>query len=170
MRIRRLWLVVVVLFMPTAARAHDHTADFFGGFSYADASKLWGFHTQLGTTLPWLDYDLSAVGDLTIHVGTHDRADLTRVTFLGGLRYTPTKTRLLKNVVSFHALLGGVHDADADSSNDLALAVGVGWEYLPKGKDSAAGWGVKVQADYAFSQGESFPRVSAGVVYRIKKP
>jgi hypothetical protein len=169
MRIRRLSLVVVLLLMPTPARAHDHIADFFGGGSSAYDSTLWGFHTQLGTTLPWLENkDLSAVGDLALHIGTHDGADLTRVTFLGGFRYAPSGMRLFKNIVSFHALLGGVHDADADSSNEFALAIGGGYEYLPKGQNPGGGhWGFRVQADYVISSGDGFPRVSAGVVYRI---
>ncbi len=169
MRIRRLSLVVVLLLMPTAARAHDHIADFFGGGSGGYDSTLWGLHQQLGITLPWVDRDFSAVADLSLHFGTHDGSDLTRATFLGGLRYMPSGDHRLTGLVSFHALVGNVHDAGLDSSNAKALALGGAFEYLPKGRDTAGGWGVRVLADYVFSRGEGFARVSAGVVYRIPR-
>jgi hypothetical protein len=172
LRIRRSWLAVVLMLLlqPTLARAHDHTADLFGAFSFARASNLWGLHESLALTLPSpSNRDLSLVADLSLHIGTHDDKDLTRVTFLGGFRYTLSGRRLLKHLVSFHALAGGVHDGGPASGTEPALALGGGYEYLPRGSESAAGWGFRVQGDYVISGGENFPRLSAGIVYRIKE-
>ena len=174
MRIRRHSLVAAVLLLiPTVARAHDHTADFFAGLSFAHASSLWGIHQSLAITsdVP-SNRDLSFVGDFSFDVGEHDGQDLTRAAFMGGARYTVTGERLLKHLISAHLLVGGVRDAGAQADNDWALAVGGGWEYLPGGDQSAGGFGFRVQADYVknLSGGDSFSRYSAGVVYRVRRP
>jgi hypothetical protein len=163
-------VVVALLLLPTVAHAHDHTADFFGGISFANASTLWGLHQSLAITSPSpANHDLSFIGDFTVHFGSHDDRDLTRVTFLGGIRYAPTGMRYFKNVVSFHLLAGGVHDGAAEGSTEPALALGAGYEFLPKGDKSASGWAIRLQGDYVIvNDRESFPRFSAGVVYRIK--
>src|SRR5688572_2186474 len=120
MRIGRPWLVVVVLLlMPTTARAHDHTADFYWGLCYANASSLFGPHVSVAMTVPnVLERDLSVVGDVAAYMGTHDDLDLTRVTFMGGIRYTPTGMRLLRHVGGFHFLVGGVRDGGPISSTE----------------------------------------------------
>ena len=62
MRLRRLLLVVAVLFIPTAAQAHDHRADFFFAFCDAKASNLPGFQFSGSKTWP-THKKLSVVGD-----------------------------------------------------------------------------------------------------------
>ncbi len=168
MRIRRPWLVVVVLLLtPAAASADDHTADFFGAFAFAHASKLWGIHTSLAIALPEVVHqDLSLVADLTLHIGTHDEQDVTRVTYMGGIRYTPTGMRHPRHQVFGQVLGGGVHDGGPATSNKWALAVGGGYEYLFREK--SRGWGVRGEVDRVFVRDrEDFLRVSAGIVYRI---
>ena len=171
MRLHRPVVLAVVLsvLLPSAARAHDHTADFCGAFSFASASKLFGLHETLAFTTPALDEDLAIVTDLSIHIGEHDDEDLTRLTFLGGIRYTPTGMRKFNNVVHFHLLVGGVHDGAAEGSNEPALAFGAGYEFLAQRNAYPGGWAFRVQGDYVVSGGEDFPRFSAGIVYRMKK-
>jgi hypothetical protein len=170
MRIGRLWIVVVVLLlMPATARAHDHTADFFGGVCYANASKLFGPHVSVAITIPTLlERDLSVVGDLATFIGTHDEQELTRVTSMVGIRYTPTGMRLSKHLAAFHFLIGSVRDGGLDSSTKWASSVGGSWEYLRNDK-SAAGFAFRAQGDYVISGGENFPRFSAGIVYRLDR-
>jgi hypothetical protein len=51
-RIRRFWLIVVAILVPSAAGANDHVASVYAGGSYADASKLFGLHETLEIVFP----------------------------------------------------------------------------------------------------------------------
>jgi hypothetical protein len=166
MRSRRLSIVVVVLLLvPTAARAHDHTADFFSAFCYAHASNLFGVQQSVAVTLPWPDNDdLSFVFDTSAHMGTHDGDPRTRVAVLVGARYTFEGLINAKNLLSVHALGGGVRDAGVITQADPAFAFGGGYEFLQGG--NPLGWGFRAQVDYVVSGGENFPRFSGGLVFR----
>jgi hypothetical protein len=167
MRIRLRWLVVVVLLLvPSAVRAHDHTADvFFSIWSYEHASNLFGLQGAYALTIPDVPH-LSLVGDLAFHQGSHDDNDVTQTTYMGGIRYMFAEGHT-KHVPFAHVLVGVARrSGDLPSDTDLALAVGGGYEYLPNGDQSSGGWGIRLTADY-IAGGEGFPRVSAGFVFRF---
>ena len=168
---RRLWLVVVVMLIPTAGRAHDHNADYFLAGSYAKGSNIWGLHQAFAKTIKPGDYDWSVVGDLGFHFGSHDGSGVTRIAFVGGVRYTfPGNPKVHKNRLSLHALGGGVRTHEgAESDTDPALVLGAGYEFLPRGHMSAAGWAFRIQGDYVVNDRESFPRVSLGFVHRFQR-
>jgi hypothetical protein len=161
---RRCLVVVVLLLIPTAARAHDHVADFFGAFCYAHASNLAGVQQSLAIALPFWEKDISFVTDTSFHVGKHDGEPLTRVSYLLGLRYTPTGMQHPSHLFSVHGLVGGVRDGGLNTNNDWAVALGGGYEYLLDGNPE--GWGFRTQVDYVISGGENFPRISGGIVFR----
>jgi hypothetical protein len=172
MRVRRLWLVVVVLLIPTAGRAHDHKADFFGAFSLAKGSTSKGAHEVLAVSLPMLDHDLSVLFDSSFHVGSENGQRLTRIGYMIGARYTfPGQPDVHKNRFSVHGLVGGVRShADAQVDNDPAIAVGGGWEFVLRGDKAAAGWAYRLQADYVFRSDDDFLRLSGGIAYLFKRP
>ena len=167
MRFRRLPIVVVVLLLvPTVARAHDHTADFFSAFCYAYDSNLFGVQQALSVTSPKPgNKDLSIVFDTSVHMGKHEGDSRTRVLIMGGVRYT--LTQLLdpdRHLVTAHFLAGGMRDGGAVTTADPAVAFGGGYEYLKNG--TATGLGFRFQFDYVVSGGQDFPRFSGGIVYR----
>jgi hypothetical protein len=167
MRISVRWLVAVLLLVPTPVAAHDHTADiYFAAFSYEYASNLWGIlHFTGAKTLP--DHEqISFVGDFARRHGDHDETDLARTSFMGGVRYTFAEG-LTRHAPFAHVMIGAVRStADDVSETDTTVAIGGGYEFLPDGDTSSAGWGVRVSADYVFGSG-GYPRLSAGVVYRF---
>ena len=174
MRIRRLWLVLVLLLVPTAARAHDHFADVCFGVSLAHESILVGpFATVSKTFKTSTDSKLrnvSLIGDLSTHWGSHDDIDVRRVFFMGGLRYTFAGESHQKHLPFVEVLLGGAHNDDDDGSDadaDPALAIGAGYEHVMSG--SPGGWGIRVQGGYIVRPGDITPRISVGFVKRFKK-
>jgi hypothetical protein len=178
MRIPR-WLVLVAVLVPATAQADDHRADLYAGFGYANASHLWGLHEGYAWTVRerglLRENDLSILGDLSLHFGSHEGNTTTRVTYLVGPRWTiPMKEPHHKLLA--HALVGGVHsNQGVPDKNDFALAFGGGWEYIlrpaPSATESSEGFGVRFQADYVIRVGdnENFPRVSGGLIYRFKR-
>lgn len=177
MRIRRPWLVLVLLLVPTIARAHNHFADVCFGVSDAHESMLVGpfvtvsktFETSTDSKLR----NLSLIGDLSTHWGSHDDLDVRRVFFMGGLRYTFAGDQHQKHLPFVEVLLGGVHNKDDDGNGnsegdaDPALAIGAGYEHVMSG--SPYGWGIRVQGGYIVRPGDVTPRISVGLVKRFGK-
>lgn len=168
MRLLRPSLVVLVLFVPTTVQAHDHVADFFGGVTYANGSNLGGLHVTFAKTIrnPG-DRNLAIVGDWTIHRGSHNGDDLTRMTFAVGPRWTFDTHN--GHVPSVHVLIGGVRDDAAQNDTSVGVALGFSYEYLPAAtRQSGAGVVYRVQTDFVASGVDKFPRLSAGIAYRWK--
>lgn len=172
MRIRRPWLVLVAVLMPSVTHAHDHFADLYGAASLMFGSAHPGLHVSFSKTLPQVEEAAAAdvvkrltfVGDFSAHweAGEGDRRN---VNYLGGLRYTFAKTAHSSKLPFVHLMLGGVHTKSAGQGDgDAALALGGGFEYIPSG--SPGGFGFRVQADYIVRPGDVQPRVSAGIVWR----
>lgn len=174
MRLRPVWLVVMVLLVPTAARASDHTASIFGALSFASGSTLTGLHGSLEvswpTTQPFHDY-VAIIVDASGYGGSHDGNDVTRTTFFVGGRgiYRIPGTN---HIASGQVLLGIVRSqVAAAKDNNFASAIGGGYEYLlgDASRTSPQGWGVRFQSDYVFQNtGDGFARASFGVIYRYK--
>jgi hypothetical protein len=186
MRIRRSWFVLGMLLLPAAVRADDHRADFYGAFSWAHGSSLLGFHESYSLLIPQVtSKDLSwVIGDLGLNFGSRDGSDVTKVTALTGPRLSLGLRQNKKNVLFGHALVGVAHTNDGDTDpTDFAVALGGGWEYLPKRESTEPYkpgesprplkplWGLRVQVDYVFRNGDTdgFARVSAGLIYRFYK-
>jgi hypothetical protein len=171
MRVRRPWFLAVFLLIPTAAQAHGHRADFYAAVSVAKGSTLWGTQQTLGLTSPRpRSHDMSIVGDLGVYKGTDSDLDVTRITFMGGVRWWGPGTAGYKHRAYGQILAGGVHDhRGEEDATDPALAFGIGYEFNPHGEERDSGLAARAQIDYVkvFQDGESFPRFSAGIVYRL---
>jgi acyl dehydratase len=113
-------------------------------------------------------HELSVLGDLSIHVGSDNGNNVTRIGFMSGVRYTAPWTPGHTHRVFGQVLAGGVRNHVGASDTDPAVAVGVGYE-VRENALSESGFAGRVQIEYVkvFSGGESFPRFSAGVAYRI---
>lgn len=170
MPIRPLWLVLVVLLVPAAARANDHVAGAGGGPGFCSdcGSKLGGIHAMFEVSWP--------VGRLHDYFGiaadfsVHGDDKITRATFLIGGRgsYWKSGTR---HVPSAHVLVGQVrtHTA-AGRDRNFAIAAGGGYEFLVGDTTSSDGWSLRGQVDYVHEFGidDGFGRFALGVVYRFK--
>lgn len=180
MRVRRPWLLLMVLlipgvlFTPAAAHADDHRAELFAaGFSFVPGSLLLGPHVAFGMTLPKPgSKDFSVVTDFSTHFGP-DEDTGKRVTFAAGGRWSATLRDHFELVHSARALLGGVYGTDLGvGDTDFAFLVGYEAEYIPNRTRAAyEGWAFRAQADYVVRKGDSenFFRFSTGVVYRWHK-
>jgi hypothetical protein len=169
MRVSRAWLVVAVLLIPSASRADDHFADWFLGFSWAQASTLLGAHSSFAWTVPEPDWEnLSVVGDFSAHFGSHDGDKVALLTYLVGPRWSVAGDRSPKWLPSGHALFGGVTlNGGRDEGTDFALALGGAWEHVPPAVRKEGGWSWRVQVDYVVRDGDNFPRASFGLVKRF---
>jgi hypothetical protein len=183
MRIRRSWLVLGILLVSTTARADDHRADWFGGLSGGRGSTLVGVHQSYALTLGMPDFSV-VVADFAVQFGSHNGSDVTQVPYMAGLRANFWKPDHKKHLFFAQVLGGGLYrnsgvtsgNGGAKSGNDGAIALGVGWEFLPARQESGGQtigdtWGIRVGFDYIFSIGEfdNAPRLSVGVVYRFTK-
>jgi len=173
MRIPR-WLAAFLMLMaPAAAHADDHRADISGAFSYAKGSKLLGMHQAFAHTLPDRE-QWSVVGDFAVYFGSDEGRQITRATYMVGPRLT-LSTQSPHHKVLPYALFGGIYNNDdLGGTTDGAIAFGAGWEYIQKPAVQGAsshGLGFRAQADYVINLGDrdSFPRLSAGLVYRFRK-
>lgn len=172
MRIRRTGLLILgLLLVPVTAHATGHNADASTSLSVAGGSTLLGFHETLGLTLPKPGVkEYSILGDFSVYVGSHDNNDLTRLTFMTGLRSMIPHTT---QKVFVYGLIGGVHtNGQAENGTDFALALGAGYEPTLFGsRSSEAGWALRFQVDRVFRPGDpsDFFRASAGIVHRFKK-
>ena len=177
MRLCRLGLTLLVLATPAVARANDHTASFFLGPGFASGSTLPGLHATLEVSFPpkRVHDFLGFVADISVHGGTSKGAEVTRATFLGGVRVSD---RYGAHVPSGHVLVGVVRShGPAGADNNIAVAFGGGYELVLgalRGQSATAndstGWSVRAQADYIRQQSlDGFGRVSVGLAYRFKQ-
>lgn len=163
MRIRRIWLTLLVVLMAAPAVAHEHKMDLYGAGSAESGSVLGGFHGTLNVSLkrkpPADNHPVSVFGDLSVHWGSNDRR---KSNILGGLRYTIAQSHAQKHLPFVHVLLGGAENK-ASAGGGWNGAVGFG-----AGVDSIIGddWGVRTQADYIRHGGTNTARVSVGFVKR----
>jgi hypothetical protein len=170
MTLRRLGFVLgfVFLLFPAAVRADEHRAGIFGGFSYMEASNLWGFHTT-GEVVPY-HYGPNSrfkffpvIADFSLHNGTHEGADLTVKTGLFGVG--ARKVVGQKQVIAAQLMFGWVSGAGSNGTTSF----GTLYEYLPRRTEMGWHWGVRVQYDYLNRSGDqNFHRASIGVVFRDK--
>jgi hypothetical protein len=175
MRVRRPWLLLVLLLLPSAARADDHTAEFYAaGFSFVPGSFLIGPHVAFGKTIELprykgFDKNLSIVGDFSTHFGPNEEEG-KRVTFAVGGRVSATIRDYFKLVHSGRALVGGVYGTDRpEPETNLAFLFGYEAEWMPGRRTlEYEGWGFRAQVDWVVRKGdaENFARVSTGFVYR----
>lgn len=173
----RPWLTLAALLIVTApVQADDHRADLYWGFSYAEGSQLWGLHQSAAWQSSLADRRLSLVGDLSVHVGSRDGSDATRVTYLVGPRYT-VRVEGTPQKVHLYFLGGGVRTTDGteEGANRRALAFGAAWEIFPSEflgnkRESLEDrkWGFHLQADYVVTSGDDFPRISGGITFRFQ--
>src|SRR5688500_16979026 len=165
MRLRPLCVVVLILLLvPTAARAHGHVWDVAFGPTSAQGSSLWGARVSLGVTnkvptnknLSWL-VDISDFRD--------GKRDITQFSQLGGPRYVLLDTP--KQTLSLHVLSGIVHtDRGATSNTSVPVTVGGSYEWVPRG--ATAGFAMRVQVDRSFvpeKNVKGYWQVSAGLVH-----
>jgi hypothetical protein len=176
MRVRLLLLAFMVILVPNQARADDHRADLYGGFSGGGGgSALYGFHQALALTSPQPgSKDLSfVVPDLSVHFGSHDGSDVTQVALMFGGRLTPVKENW-RHTVSVQVLVGTVYTNEGGAGDaDWAMSFGGLYE-LPLTTRSTPyyGWAFRAQIDYInrFSDTrDDLPRLSAGLSYRFAK-
>ncbi len=167
MRIRCIWVILAVLLVPATAGAHGHNADSWAALSFDFSSALVGGHGQQGITFPRPDSrNLGLLLDVTIHHGEHEGTDRTRVGFMGGVRYMFDQGRYPMLVPTAHVLVGLQHDAGpAGFKTEPAIAVGGSLDFEFNRRPQ--GWGARFLVDYVFSDVDSFPRISGGLVYRF---
>ena len=173
MRIPRWLAAFLMLVAPAAAHADDHRADISGAISYAKGSKLLGVHEAYAQTIPGRE-QWSVVGDFAVYFGSDDGRQITKVTYMVGPRLS-LGTQSPHHKVVPYALIGGIYNNDdLGGATDGAIALGAGWEYIQKPAVTGAsshGLGFRAQADYVINLGDrdSFPRLSAGLIYRFGK-
>jgi hypothetical protein len=175
MRIPFSAFLCALLLSPAVARADDHRADWYGGFSGGSgASKLAGFYNAFAIPLPSQNprlHRMSLLTDVSVQFGKHDGQSVSQVVYMAGAKYTFAR-REQKNKVSAH-ILGGTeyYNTAGNASNTGVLAFGVGYEFIPAPTSSNLldGLGVRVQVDSVFRSGdrENFWRVSGGLIYRF---
>jgi hypothetical protein len=176
MRIRRLWLVLVVLLVaPAGVRADDHRMDFYGGGSGKRGSGLFGVQGAITLTArpenvgAPKNFSLVPI-DFSMHWGDDDQDnDERHITFLGGVRYTFTWKDHQGYMPFMQILAGGIHTKIGDVGDlEPALAISGGFDNIFRRNQTPEGtWGVRLQADYIVHGGQINPRVSVGVVKRI---
>ena len=175
MRIRLSWLAVVLLLIPSPTRADDHFADSYFGLSGTNASSLVGFHQTFAWAVEQNKRFSLVLSDVGVAFGSHEEADATQVTLLGGLRYN---RRVHDRHLVFGQVLAGLISTaiqSADNDTGPAIAFGGGWEPgLGTGETRdghvSTAWAARLQVDYIVDPDRSDAiRFSAGIVYRFKK-
>ena len=165
MRVRRLWLALVICLIPNAAGAHLHKADLYAGAGLSRGSTLGGVQQTIAITFPALT-KLSILGDFSVYLGSREDSEVTRLAFMTGFRFTHPLTSTHLTFAQF--LTGGLRDqVGATESTDPAVAFGAGYEWNPEGEESS--FAARFQIEYVVSSGADFPRASAGLVYRFRK-
>ncbi len=156
---------------PASGTKSPRGPDVFGGYSYLHAGEANLNGWQLGVSFPFRGRLRWAV-DLSGNYGTFAGADLSQLTFLAGVRYVRSGSRLSP---FGHVLLGGARATNSvdmpgaslsASDTDWGGAIGAGADYRLGRR-----WAVRAQADYLLLQGEGQwdgePRLSVGAVYRF---
>jgi hypothetical protein len=174
MRMRRLWLALGFLLVPTLVHADDHRMRAFGAMTQAYASILAGFYTSVDVTVPSLfkTKRVSVLGEFGLTTGEHEddgvEIDQTNTTYLGGLSWVPNPGMDNNSVFSVHVLAGVVHsarDGDDDPSH-FGLALGGAWDFIPGREPHRSGFGARAQVDWVYGgDAASFLRASVGATY-----
>jgi hypothetical protein len=174
MRIRLIGLVLGLLFIPALASADDHRWDgYFGGSGGNGASKLAGIHQAIGIALgrEGAMRKIAVVGDFSTQFGSHDGIPVTQFAYMTGVRVMASR-RTDKFKPSGHVLFGGVYQNDGlADTNDGAVAIGFGIEYIPNptSSDLKNSFGIRAQVDHFFRMNDlrsNFWRASVGVIFR----
>ena len=174
MRIRLIGLVLGLLFIPALASADDHRWDgYFGGSGGNGASKLAGIHQAIGIALgrEGAMRKIAVVGDFSTQFGSHDGIPVTQFAYMTGVRVMASR-RTDKFKPSGHVLFGGVYQNDGlADTNDWAVAIGFGVEYIPNptSSDLKNSFGIRAQVDHFFRMNDlrsNFWRASVGVIFR----
>lgn len=170
MGLRPLGVVLMVLLVPTTARANDHVASIFGAFSMLSGSTHSGGQGTLEVSWPTqhnIHHYMAVLVDTSVHGGTDDAGNtVTKATILIGLRglYRIPNQRL---VVFAHGLVGG-HRSQiaATADNGWAGGAGGGFDVLI-GNTTLSGFALRNQYDWVRVAGENSLRVSIGFAYRF---
>jgi hypothetical protein len=167
---RRLWLALAILLIPTLVHADDHRAKAFAAMSQAYRSILAGFHGSVDVTLPSLfkTKKVSVLGEFSVYDGEHDDVDETNMTFLGGLSWVPKPDMDNNSIFSVHALTGVVRsEFNSDGLTKFAFAFGGAWDFIPSRPAHTNGFGARAQLDWVWANGEAanFFRASIGGTY-----
>jgi hypothetical protein len=172
MRMRRLWLVVGILLVPTLVHADDHRMRAFGAMSQAYASILAGFYASVDVSTPVMEHDLGWLGEFGLTAGSHEDVDETNLTFLTGPTIALSPRRGKPFVFTGHLLLGIVNtDSDDDNRDHTGFGLGFGgaWDYSPghAADPHKNGFGARVQVDWVWAEGAAanFLRASVGATY-----
>ncbi len=173
MRVRPYWfaLALGMTLIPTAARAHGHTADVFGGLCFASGSTLSGARETYALVLKRQDpnavrYWSLILGDIGLHFGEHDGVDVAQIAGTVGIRGTYARSTMSEHLPFAQVLIGALHSQDGvRNPTDFAFGLGLGYEWAPAQKAVA----FRVQFDYLRGLGENFPGLSIGIVHRFKK-
>ncbi len=161
MGLRRFWIVVVALFVPTGALAGDHKAEMCVAFSKANAEgseiRIYGFQTG-GAWTPSHDHPwFGLVADAAVHfIGGETEGpveqDVTQVTLAGGFRLTlpghdhhPVMPygQFKMGVVD---RVGGIHPSDTAFA--FVASAGLDWTW------GGRGWAPRFQVDYVWKAGD----------------
>jgi hypothetical protein len=171
MHMRRLWLALVFLLVPTLVHADDHRMRAFAAMSQAYRSILGGFYGAVDVTVPKpANHDVSVLGEFSIYGGSHEDVDETNITFLAGPSLALMPKDNQRFVFSGHVLMGVVStdtDTDAGDDSSFGLAFGGAWDYIPGRPAHSNGFGARVQVDWVWGEGDAanFLRASVGATY-----
>jgi len=175
MRIRLIGLALAFLSIPTLASADDHRWDFYtGGSDGNGGSTLAGIHQAIGIALGQQGAmrKIAVVGDFSTQFGSNDGIPVTQFAYMTGVRMMASR-RSDKFKPSFHVLFGGVYQNDGlPDTNDGAVAVGFGVEYIPDPTNPLLkkSIGVRAQVDRIIRMSDvrtDFWRASVGVIVRF---
>jgi hypothetical protein len=165
-------VVLMVLLVPATARASDHVASIFGGYSALFASRENGFNLGLEVSWPTTNAIHDHLGIL-VDGGSHGETDahgnkVTKKALLFGLRAIYKIPQAPRLVLFAHGLIGR-HWSKTGTFVDDGWAGGTGGGLDVLLFDtSRAGWAGRAQLDFVRIAGDTSPRLSTGVVFRFK--
>jgi hypothetical protein len=172
---RRLWLALGLLLVPTLVHADDHRMRASAALLEELGSILAGFSGAVDFTWPSLfrTKNVSLLGEFSLAAGEADvngvETDQTNTTYLGGLSWVPKPDMDDNSVFSVHVLGGVVHSAreDAEDKSHFGLALGGAWDFIPGRPDPHKnGFGARAQVDWVWGgDAGSFLRASVGATY-----
>jgi hypothetical protein len=187
----RPWFVLAVALVPAGASADNHFADFSAGVSDSRLSSLWGGQLTISKVIghappDWKPHDppfkplrWSALLDLNVNGGTHHLDHVNQVAYAGGLRLTLARRHNFRLLPFAQTLIGGTHNTgESDLVGDYAAFVfGAGLDILLNAHPRHEKYLInlvafRVQGEWTEPFGvdaNGYPRVSVGVVFRIKE-